>query len=305
MKPTFVITHFQDGPLGVNLHRRPQDGIVEISGISPNTQATQLDVQVGDELWSVGSIEMGTSFIEKEAWQGIVDYIKQSSRPLEVVWKRNPASQSHHLVARPPSRPSSRPSSPPVEQGVRAISNDAMESQSHQSPCTESRDAATAHPSEAGGEGTEDQQNEPEEPEPTVSPTYRALEAVLSTLVKKPTHGKDNYKLDNHYHYLLHEDRRLLRRGDLTTPGATTLWMKTYQKKHLILLSDLLIITTPQVVHKTQCYVVEHVIDLQTCKLRSQGQVRICTYTLMINTARLPMLVCIAIRPIQDTRTSY
>jgi ankyrin repeat protein len=99
------------------------------------------------------------------------------------------------------------------------------------------------------------------------------LESLLSTLVRKPANGKDNYKNDFFYKYLLKEDRRLLRRGELTTPGATTLWMKSYIKKHVILLSDVLIITVPHVLHKVQCYVVEHIIDLQACKLRSNGQV--------------------------------
>jgi ankyrin repeat protein len=258
-KPTYIITHFEAGPLGVTLHWRPEDGIVEISGIIPDTQATNMEVHAGDELWAVGSLEMGSNFIEKEAWQGIVDYIKQSDRPLEVTWKR-PHRRNPSLAGSPRSTI--------LDESIQ-VSRERAESGT--SPRNASRD----------GEGRQDQVTqavteeavEESEQAPVVSPNFKMLETVLSSLVKKPAHGKDNYKNEFHYRYLLKEDRRLLKRGELTVHGGTTLWIKTYHKKHVILLSDMLIITTPHMVHKVQCYVVDHMIDLQTCKLRSDGQV--------------------------------
>lgn len=257
-KPSLVITYFKDGPLGINLHRRPTDGIIVVSDIIPDTQATGLDVQVGDELWGIGTIEMGESFIEKEAWQGIVEYIKQSVRPLEATWRRrsNPqlnfspreSTQSPSLDARQLSR----------DECERRVSSDIV-------PSTLAL--------EINNEQFEAEEEEEDIQVGQVSPTYKILETVVSALVKKPANGKDAYKNDFHYRYLLDGDRRLLRRSDLTTPGPQTLWMKTFNKKHVILLTDMLIITTPQVVQRIQCYVVDHIIDLQTCKLRSEGHV--------------------------------
>jgi ankyrin repeat protein len=85
---TFVETFFTDGPLGVTLRRRPEDGIVFIYEVIPNSQATSLDVQTNDELWAVGDSEIGTTPLDKEAWNGLITFIKQSGRPLRLVWRR-------------------------------------------------------------------------------------------------------------------------------------------------------------------------------------------------------------------------
>lgn len=246
-----VPTFFQDGPLGVNLHRREADGIVEVTEIFPNSQATSLDVKVGDEVWSIGNIEIGRQHLDKEAWQGLVEYIKQGSRPIQVTWNRRKRTESFDIGS------------------LRTTSQDNTRQLSRSDTTSPALKAEKVHENEIEEEAEQSE----EEEEYEVSPTYRILESVLSNLVKKSPHGKEHTKEDFPYRYLLKEDRRLLRRGELTTQGAPTLWMKTYLKKHVILLSDILIITAPQMVHKTQCYLVEHIIDLQACKLRSDGQV--------------------------------
>lgn len=247
---SLIKTFFQDGPLGVNLHRRVTDGIVEVTEIFPNSQAVGMDVRVGDEVWSIGAIEIGKQYLDKEAWEGLVDYIKQGARPVQVTWNRPKVTETC------PSTVDLQSTSQDIPQ---ILHNGSLRPTEKALPAQQAEEIRTKE-----GEG-------PEENE--ISPTYKILESVLSNLIKKAPSGKEFSKEEFPYRYLLQEDRRMLRRGDLTTQGAPTLWMKTYLKKHVILLSDLLIITSPQMVHKTQCYLAEHIIDLQTCKLRSEGQV--------------------------------
>ncbi len=264
-----VTTYFHEGSLGVNLHRRPDDGIVHVIEIVSGSQAVDLDIQVGDELWRVGTNDVEGKFLDRETWQGLVEYIKKSVRPLEIVWRR-PEHPIPHVRSRLSMRATHSPVHSPEPVAERARSPSPIHSPSVEIESTVHPDAET----ERGEQSEEEQSEEEEEPEvEKVSATYKVLEGVLASLVKKPSHPKDSLKQDFAYNYLLNQERRVLRRGDLTTPGATTLWMKTLITKHVILLTDMLIITVPVKVHKLQCYQVEHIIDLQACKLRSEGQV--------------------------------
>eukprot|EP01035_Chromulina_nebulosa_P018876 gene18876-24667_t len=64
-----IETHFIDGPLGVTLRRRLEDGIVFVYDIVPNSQAINLDVQPNDELWAVGDSVLGLTPLDKQAWK--------------------------------------------------------------------------------------------------------------------------------------------------------------------------------------------------------------------------------------------
>jgi len=75
---TYVTTLFQEGPLGVNLHRRPADGIVTVIEIVANSQAVNLDIKVGDEIWAIGTNEIGHKFLDRETWTSLVDNIKKT-----------------------------------------------------------------------------------------------------------------------------------------------------------------------------------------------------------------------------------
>jgi hypothetical protein len=46
-----VTVTFQDGPLGVKLRRRADDGIAFVFEVVEDSQAVDLDVVPGDELW--------------------------------------------------------------------------------------------------------------------------------------------------------------------------------------------------------------------------------------------------------------
>jgi ankyrin repeat protein len=84
----FAETFFGEGALGVTLRRRPEDGRVFIYDIVPNSQAVNLDVLPNDELWAVGESEIGDLPLDKEAWTGLITFIKQSPRPLRFIWRR-------------------------------------------------------------------------------------------------------------------------------------------------------------------------------------------------------------------------
>jgi ankyrin repeat protein len=251
----YVTTIFKEGPLGVNLQRRPVDGIVAVIDFVDNSQAVALDISIGDELWKVGEKEVGGTYLDKQGWQALVEYIKTSVRPLEITWRRFPPGFERTEIE-----------SDAQQQSVRSNSADSAEVQD-----AGAENVAKLHVSHSTGEMLKRDEH---------SASYRMLEAVLATLVKKPsTNGGKEAPHSFPYKYLLQEDRRLIRRGDLATPGATTLWMKSTVKKHIILLSDVLIVTVPVQANQKQQhqqalqYQVEHLIDLQACKLRSNGQV--------------------------------
>jgi hypothetical protein len=46
-----ITVEFQDGPMGITLRRRADDGIAFVFEIINDTQAIHLDVTPGDELW--------------------------------------------------------------------------------------------------------------------------------------------------------------------------------------------------------------------------------------------------------------
>lgn len=83
-----IETFFNQGPLGVSLKWSEIDGLVTVSGIAPGTQAVSIDVHEHDELWCVGTEIIASKTLTKPEWNGIVEHIKSSQRPLRIVWKR-------------------------------------------------------------------------------------------------------------------------------------------------------------------------------------------------------------------------
>lgn len=83
-----VESFFEDGSLGVSLKFRSAEGIGFISAIIPNSQADGKNVQVDDELWSVGSQVIGLNRLDKTDWNRLIDFIQKSKRPLRIVWRR-------------------------------------------------------------------------------------------------------------------------------------------------------------------------------------------------------------------------
>lgn len=114
---SFVETFFLDGPLGVTLRRRPEDGIVFIHDVVPGSQAVGLDVQPLDELWAVGDSEIGETPLDKEAWNGLIGFIKASSRPLRLVWHRKvrPVTVANPVSLPPAEQPAPKAKEPSAE----------------------------------------------------------------------------------------------------------------------------------------------------------------------------------------------
>jgi ankyrin repeat protein len=86
---TFVEVYFQDGPLGVTLRRNVETGTIHVFEVVEDSQAADgMDVRKGDELWTVGSVDINGNYLDKEAWEGLIQFIRDSDRPLKVIWKR-------------------------------------------------------------------------------------------------------------------------------------------------------------------------------------------------------------------------
>jgi hypothetical protein len=83
-----VTVVFQDGPLGVTLRRRSEDGVVFVHDIVEDSQAVNMNINIDDELWAIGQSEIGDVALDKDAWKGLVEFIRFSPRPLKAVWKR-------------------------------------------------------------------------------------------------------------------------------------------------------------------------------------------------------------------------
>lgn len=235
----FIETFFLDGPLGVTLRRRPDDGIVFIHEIIPDSQAINLDVQPLDELWAVGDSEIGETPLDKDAWNGLINFIKTSSRPLRLVWHRKPGRtlSSTAATAAPsmtiPAAPTTPLSTAAAVQAPRAVSPPVV--------------ANTIE----------------------VSPSFLELQRVVSRIVAKDE-GKTSSKKVNPQSLLV-EGRRILKQGDLSVSGKNSMWgSKKYEKRRVILCNDVFIITIPQ---SGNVFALEYVLDLPTCKIRSLGHV--------------------------------
>jgi ankyrin repeat protein len=240
----FIETFFAEGSLGVTLRRRPDDGIVFIHEVIPGSQAVDLDVQPYDELWAVGDSEIGETPLDKEAWNGLINFIKASSRPLRLVWHRKPASSRPPMTLSTPTSPgpSSVASSVPVSPGMIT-------------PGTH----VPFPPSQVPQPVTE----------PVITPEYADLQRVLSRIIVKDNDTKSK-KISPMS--LLSEKRKILRQGDLTIHiKNSTLWSKKQETRKVILMNDYLLTTIPQSTGNIS--ILEFVFELPTCKLRSLGHV--------------------------------
>jgi ankyrin repeat protein len=232
----FIETFFAEGPLGVTLRRRPDDGIVFIHEIIPDSQAVNLDVSPLDELWAIGDSEVGETPLDKDAWNGLISFIKNSSRPLRIVWRRKPKADASPAVINTPTpiTPSVPASSPPS--------------------------AAVVTPNTAPAIVA---------PKIDVPPEYAELQRIVSRLVPKEDSKASSRKINPQS--LLIEGRKVLKQGELSVLGKNSLWgSKKYEKRRVILCNDIFIIAIPQ---GGNVAALEYVLDLPTCKIRSLGHV--------------------------------
>lgn len=290
-----VETLFDEGSLGVVLRRRQDDGLAFIADINQDSQAKDRDVRINDELWSIEDLTLGEQFLDKATWDGLVELIKSSSRPVKLVWRRRrfahgdrvvyEAEQSTDAVghiAAPDETP------PTGEAGTGELDEEDAAALSCIPDSSYGTIDDAAHPSPTQGvspsiEGTSSPKIT------TPSSDYVLLQSLLGCLKRRDASDKSKVSSSkasrsSDYMYLLSEERSVLKRGDLFVPSSGSLWSKGYSKRHVILLSDMLIVTTPIVastifkpmLHSSasqeQFYAVDHIVDLQVCKLRSDAE---------------------------------
>lgn len=289
-----VETLFDEGSLGVVLRRRQDDGLAFIADINQDSQAKDRDVRINDELWSIEDLTLGDQFLDKATWDGLVELIKSSSRPVKLVWRRRrsahgdrvvyeaeqPVDAVGHIVA---------PDEPPTgEAGTGELCEEGASLSCIPDSNSTIDDAARTSSTQGVApsiEGTSSPKTA------TPSSDYVLLQSLLGCLKRRDASDKSKVlssskpSRSSDYMYLLSEGRSVLKRGDLFVPSSGSLWSKGYSKRHVILLSDLLIVTTPIVtstifkpmLHSSsasqeQFYAVDHIVDLQVCKLRSDAE---------------------------------
>lgn len=223
----FIETFFDDGPLGVTLRRRADDGIVFIYEVVQDSQAVNLDVAPGDELWAAADMDIGGTPLDKEAWNGLIAFIKQAERPLRLVWRR----VKRPIPTTPPPKQASGQFNPPAEQH----SPEYLELQKVLVRLVIGKENNTVLGGLVGGTNPS---RKPNFPEPMT---------------------------------LLKEGRRIIKIGELNVETKNnSIWVKSNNKRKLILLNDLLIIAIPQ---SGNVFAFEYIIDLQICKIKSLGHV--------------------------------
>ena len=253
---------FGDGPLGVTLRRRPDDGVVFVFDIVVDSQAVNMDIEIGDELWAIGMSEIGDVALDKEAWNGLVQYIKFSPRPLKATWKRRKRHSIDATIANEDSCVQEK-----LEQ---TFEKEKVVVQIPQ------------HSIESGVPTSTDTSPQKHPEAPTVGSTaifdndlVELCAKLISKDKEKPSFAKGltstaRRSNDATTMNLLKEGRKILKIGELetTVKAALAMWA-TQNKRVFILLTDILIIAIPV----GQFLQVEHMIDLQVCKLYCEGQI--------------------------------
>jgi hypothetical protein len=275
---------FGEGALGVTLRRRPQDGVVFVYDIVENSQAVNMDINIDDELWAIGDSEIGDVALDKEAWNGLVQYIKFSPRPLKAVWKRLERS-----------RPDT-PDSDIIDSNQVDTSNLNQYEESEDEEITIGLQQTSFHKEKIVKES---KVGPPKPPKPfkpknpfesndisidepislSSSDGDSDLVKLSSRLVLKEKEkstfasgfssiAKRNTDSTVIAINLVKDGRQILKIGDLETTSKAALAMWTTQnKRQFILLTDILIVAIPM----GPTLQIENMIDLQVCKLYCEG----------------------------------
>ena len=270
---------FRDGPLGVTL-KKNEDGYVYVHGIVENSQAVQLDIQVGDELWTIGDSMIEDTPLDKEAWDGLIQYVKYCSRPLNAIWHRRNVgeqdSDDDYYI-----------------DGGGGIEEDNVEADSDQddnNDNTDNNDDETSIEEEELETGTleittstsssNDNMKSPSYISPLIcddpglidlcgrlilkekeSKSIGGFAQVVATLTNlKRTSSSSDVVAS----LLLKEGRKLLKSDELllTSKGALSVFTGM-MKRNFFLMSDILLVTIPV----GDKYQVEHIIELSACKI--------------------------------------
>ena len=304
--PKLVSVSFEEGPLGVTL-RRNADGVVFVFAIVEGTQAVNMDIRAGDELWSIGESLIEDTRIDKEAWDALVQYIKHASRPLKATWVRKNdetdmeeerhtrkisvetlENEHHHDVdSEREDEDDDEDDDDDDEDEEFAIDLNGIDSLINEvtitAPPPSRRDQSDDHiPTPRRMSSTTSNSSSTPEPRPESPPLCDPdLIDLANRLVLK---DKDTQSVVSVFNSLtrrraatsdaaavafIKEGRRVLKTGELTTTSKGAISLFNAQTKFFFfLMTDILVVATPISGPKGQkMYQVEDVIDLLVCKL--------------------------------------
>lgn len=273
-----VEVFFDDGPLGVTLHRG-HSGIVTVMKIIEETQAVNMDVADGDELWEVGDRFIGETPMEKAEWGEVVEYIKTSDRPLRVVFRRHFRDELENGTQTPYEMKSSVND---FEDGGDAVlSADSLQLQQSLSTSSQLDPLPTSNSQGQGEPCLSDEESRRLLLQDEETRRIHDLEQIASCLQLKEKEkpvvkgfagllgrrvvsDKSAVGPTSLEYLLSNPTRRVVKVGSLAVGVKGALW-NTSSRRQFFLFSDLLLIAAPNVISGT--FTVETEIDLQTCKL--------------------------------------
>ena len=294
---------FGDGPLGVTL-RRHNNGTVFVYGIVAGTQAENLDIEVNDELWSVGDSAIEDTPLDKDAWDGLVQYIKHASRPLKSTWVRKQTKANsydndgddRHCRSPKVARPSfASPADAQQHHHDVDSENDDDDDEDDDDDDVEEEislaidlHAATSTSTQSVDDNPQDLGTSPSTRQSAASPTSEVADCdpdlidlanrlvlkdkeqggvagVFSSFRRQPkTNDTTAASL------FIKEGRKIVKSGELTTTSKGAIALFNAQSKlNFFLLTDILVVGTEKAVSGKKMYQVEDVIDLQACKIES------------------------------------
>ena len=79
---------FGPEPLGLTLNRT-EDGVVYVKALAEGQQASiQDNIQLGDEIWQVGNLHLGSVFITTSMFHQLIEYVKLRPRKMVMIMRR-------------------------------------------------------------------------------------------------------------------------------------------------------------------------------------------------------------------------
>lgn len=270
---------FCEGPLGVMLRRRVEGGVVYVYDIVKDSQATGLNIRPQDELWSVGDSVIGLNPLDKEAWNTLIEFIKSAPRPLEMCWRRHKGMGTVPLP--PPQAEKMLPPQEPLdERDTHDHKNPQASGNVEHSSIEVKQNADTEGlPETKELEMLAAQFHFRDKEKQSANDPFAFITAGLlrgtsvesSTQLAFHTQSSSAAAASSPAELLVKPGRKLLKDGELRVMSKkkTAIWA-SFSKRHLFLFNDLLVISIPTA--EPTPFQVETVVDLHTCKLRSNGQ---------------------------------
>lgn len=254
-----VKVQFGEGPLGVTLRRRTEGGVAYVFHIIPDSQATNLDVLEGDDLWAVGSMLLKEDPIEKDGWSNLINFIKSSERPV-TMWFRRRLKEDE---ADDSASESQDETTEEVEVDKKEVGAEVLENENHDDSACAEEEEEVEEQEHLSPEQLE--QLEKEKHMEILTDMARLLvfkEKEKSSFWSSSKSGSNSPGRPTTMDVFVKEGRRLLKEGSVSLQSAGSLW-SSQTKRQLFLCSDILIVSSPS----GSKFQVDQTIDLQACKI--------------------------------------